>query len=271
MRSSIARAAILLAASMATTPLFAQGNPQVITVPLSSPGEAYELHIDILSARIEVIGEARDDLEFSVTVEQGTRRIITPSGTQPISTSSYTLEFDEDDNRVSVDTDWRAEKVIVAARVPQRGNLYLSTTNDGEIIVSNITGTLELENTNGPITATGIRGSVIAETVNDDISISFANLDGNNAMSLISMNGDIDLGIPGNAGAQLHIDTSQGEIYSDFEVDVQPSEPLVERREDRGGVEVRVESVIIANVNGGGPVIRLETLNGNINISNSGN
>ena len=271
MRVSTIRAAVLIGALIAMPPVFAQGNPQVITIPLSSPGEPYELDIDILSAHIEVIGEARDDMEFSVTVEQSSRRIITPSGTQPITAGSYSLEVDEDDNRVSVDTDWRADKVTVIARVPQRGNLYLDTTNDGEIIVSNITGALQLENTNGPITATAISGSVIAETVNDDVSVSFASLDSNEAMSLISMNGDIELGLPGNAGAQLHIDTSEGEIYSDFEVDVQASEPVVERREDRGGVAVRVESVIVANVNGGGPVIRLETFNGDISISNSTN
>jgi len=271
MRSIIIRAALILAAITAAAPVFAQGKPQVITIPLSSPGEPYELDIGILSARIEVIGEAREDLEFAVTVEQSSRRIITPSGTQPITIGAYSLEVDEDDNQVSVDTDWRADKVNIVARVPQRGNLYLSTTNDGEIIVSNVIGNLEMDNTNGPITATGISGSVIAETVNEDIEVSFTNLDGNNAMSLISINGNIDLGIPGNAGAQLHIDTAKGEIYSDFEVEVQASEPVVERREDRGGVEVRVESVIIANVNGGGPVVRLETLNGDIKISNSGN
>lgn len=271
MRNSLIRAAVLLAAMTAMAPVFAQGNPQIITIPLTSPGEPYELDIDILSARIEVIGEAREDLEFAVTVEQGTRRIITPSGTQPITTGAYSLEVDENDNQVSVDTDWRADKVNIVARVPQRGDLHLSTTNEGEIIVSNVTGNHELDNTNGPITATGISGSVIAETVNADIDVSFTNLDSGNAMSLITINGNIDLGIPGNAGAQLHIDTSKGEIYSDFEVDVQASEPVVERREDRGGVEVRVESVIIANVNGGGPVIRLETLNGDIRISNSSN
>ena len=54
-------------------------------------------------------------------------------------------------------------------------------------------------------------------------------------------------------------------------VEVQMSEPVVERREDGRGVEVRVESVIIANINGGGPVIKLKTLNGNINIRNSDN
>ena len=45
----------------------------------------------------------------------------------------------------------------------------LHTVNDGEIIVSNLIGNLELYNTNGPITARNISGSVIAESVNDTI------------------------------------------------------------------------------------------------------
>ena len=109
------------------------------------------------------------------------------------------------------------------------------------------------------------------ETINDSIDVSFLSIDGSDAMVLSSLNGDISLGLPASAGAQLHIDSAKGEIYSDFEVEVQPAKPVVERREDRGGVEVRVESVIVANVNGGGPVIKLKTLNGDINIRNSGN
>ena len=82
-------------------------------------------------------------------------------------------------------------------------------------------------------------------------------------------NGDLKLGLPADAGARLHIDTVRGEIYSDFEVDVQLTKPVIERNNDRGGAEVRVESVIVANINGGGCVIRLKTLNGDIQISKS--
>ena len=248
-----------------------QDKPQIINVPLSNPGEPLLLDISILSARIEVIGENREDVEFAVTAEQGNRKIITPSGTQSLAVAAYALEVEENDNYVSVDTDRSRSKISIIARIPRNANLELSTTINGEIIVSNIEGTLELENTNGPITATNIVGSVIAETVNDTIDISFASIDGSNAMSLSSINGDINLGLPANAGVELHLDSARGEIYSDFEVDVQPSAPVVERMEDRGGVEVRVESVIVANVNGGGSVIKMKTLNGDIQIRNSGN
>jgi hypothetical protein len=35
-------------------------------------------------------------------------------------------------------------------------------------------------------------------------------------------------------------------------------------------VSVRLENTIVANVNGGGPVIRLKTLSGDINIRKAG-
>ncbi len=210
MRRNIFQSTIVLVSILGAAPVAAQDQPQIINIPLSQPGEPMTLDISIQSARIEVIGEDREDAEFAVSVEQGSRKIITPSGTQSITTSAYSLEIDEEDNYISVDIGWRANKVSIVARIPRRANLELSTVNDGEILVSNIQGSLELDNINGPITANNISGSVIAETVNDSIDVSFLSIDGSNAMALISLNGDIVLGLPGTAGAQLHIDTAEG-------------------------------------------------------------
>jgi DUF4097 and DUF4098 domain-containing protein YvlB len=270
MRNYFCRAGILFGFLLASTFALGQGAPQVINVPLSSPGEPLTLEIDIVSARIEVIGEDRADVEIAVTAEEGSRKIITPSGTKTLTGVGYSLEIDEDDNYVTVDTDWRVSKVSIVARIPRNANLILETVNGGEILVRDISGDLQLENVDGPITATGIAGSVVAETVEGSVTVSFTSIDASKAMALTSINGNLDLGIPANAGVQLHIDSAEGEIYSDFEVEVQPSKPIIERNEGRSGVEVRVESVIVADVNGGGTVIRLTTLNGDIQVRNSG-
>jgi hypothetical protein len=55
-----------------------------------------------------------------------------------------------------------------------------------------------------------------------------------------------------------------------LDLDVKPTKPTIERKEGRGGVSVRVEDVIVATINGGGPVITLETLNGDIRIGKTG-
>ncbi|MGD9020362.1 MAG: hypothetical protein PVF46_01075, partial [Lysobacterales bacterium] len=173
MRTYINKAGLAVVLACATVQAFAQAEPQVINVPLSRPGEPIELDISILSARIEVIGEDREDAVFEVTVEESTRKIVTPSGTRSLTAAAYSLEVEEKDNHIEVNTDWRAKKVSVVARIPRRADLELSTVNDGEIIVSNVTGSLVLENVNGPITASHINGSVIAEAVNRDIDVSF--------------------------------------------------------------------------------------------------
>ena len=139
MKLYINRANLLLILALVVAPAFAQSQPQLINIPLSRPGEPVNLEISILSARIEVIGEDREDAEFEVTVEEGTRKIVTPSGTRSLKSGAYSLEIEEEDNNISVDMDWRANKVNVVARIPRQANLELSTVNDGEIIVRNIT------------------------------------------------------------------------------------------------------------------------------------
>jgi len=261
-----ATAALALFLGMGLAPALAQSDPQLINIPLSRPGEPMALEIGIMSARIEVIGEDRVDAVFEVTIEAGERKIVTPSGTQTLTSAGYELEVDERDNRISLDTNWRNNKVSVVARIPQHADLELSTIENGEIIVTNISGNLELSNVNGPITATGISGSVIATSVSNAIDLSFVAIDDANASSLETVNGQLTVRLPANQGAQIHLDTSQGEIFSDFEVDVQPSKPTVIRNDDGRGSEVRIESVIIVNINGGGPIIRMNSLNGDINI-----
>lgn len=266
MRSLIVGTGAALALLLTMTTALAQTDSRTINIPLSNPGEPVSLEIGMTSARIEVIGEERDDAAFDVSIEEGDRVIVTPSGVTPVTHSGYSLEVEEQDNKISVDSDRRANKVSIVARVPKRANLELSARNDSEIIVSNISGNLQLSNTNGPITARGISGSVIATSINDTVNISFDSIDDVTASSMESVNGELNLYLPENLGVQVHLDTTQGEIVSDFEVDVQPSEPNIEYKDNRRGMEVRIDSVIIANINGGGPIVRMKSLNGNIRI-----
>lgn len=273
-RTAIALAALLGAAvalgQNQTAAPAPQGQPETIVVPLSRPGEPISMSIDILSARIEVIGEERKDVSLSVTLSGGRRKIVTPSGAKTLAGGGGGLEISERDNRLSIESDGPPDRVAIVARVPRRAQLNLSTTNEGEIVVRDIVGDLQLENINGPITATNITGSVIAESVNKPITVGLAAVAAGGATSLSSLNGDITLTLPASARAELHLDSARGEIVSDFELDVKPSKPLIERNETRGGVSVRMENVVVATLNGGGPVIRMKTLNGTIKLSKAG-
>jgi DUF4097 and DUF4098 domain-containing protein YvlB len=267
MNKYLLRTTVTLGLMLCAAVTFSQNKPELITVPLSRPTEPMTLEIGILSARIEVIGEDRKDVQLEVTMAGGERKIKTPSGMKTLAGSGGAISVEEDDNVVEIDSEARMSKVGIVVRVPRRANLDLSTVNDGEIIVRDVTGALQLENVNGPITATNINGSVIAESVNDAIKIAFASVSTTGATALSSLNGDITVSLPPTAGVEVRVDASQGEVESDFELDVKATKPTVERNEERGNVSVRVEDVIVGTINGGGPVIRLKTLNGNIKIA----
>jgi hypothetical protein len=273
MKTHLLRAATALTLSLVIASSFGQEQAQTITVPLSRATEPMSLRIDLISARIEVIGEDRKDAAFSVGGSGQGRKIVTPSGPKTLPGGAFQLDVDERDNRIRVNSDSPQGRLDIVARVPRRANLNLSTVNNSEIIVRNVTGNLQLQNVNGPISATNINGSLIAETVNDSITAQFAGIDANGAVALTSLNGDIDVALPAKAGVELRIDSGRGEIESDFELDVKPSKPVIQRDERspaREGVSVRVEQVIVATVNGGGPVIRIKTLNGDLHIRKAG-
>ena len=276
-RTALALAAVLAAAGAVgqnqvqrAVPAPAQMQPETINIPLSRPGEPMSLSIDILSARIEVIGEERKDVELKVTLSAGRRKIVTPSGAKMLAGGGAGLEISERDNRVNVESELPTSAITIVARVPRRAKLDLSTVNESEFVVRDIVGDLLIENVNGPITATGITGSVIAESINNPMTVGLSGVPSGAATSLSSLNGDITLTLPAATRAEFHLDTARGEITSDFELDIKPSKPLIERKEGRGGVSVRMEDVIVATVNGGGPVIRVKTLNGSIKIAKGG-
>ncbi len=245
---------------------FGQGDSQQIVVPISDPNKPISMDISILSAHIEIIGEDRDDAEFLVSVTKGGRKIITPSGAKTIAGGSYSLEIQEEDNEISVHTDWSPARVKLVARIPKQANLELSTTNDGVIVVDNIVGDLQLTNVNGPITGTNLAGSVIAESVNRDIRLTFTQFSDDYSVSMTSVNGNLSLGLPSRSKAQLQIDTARGEVVSDFEVELEPTKPIVQRGQNGRGYQVQVEKIIVANINGGGGVAKLKTLNGDIQV-----
>lgn len=239
---------------------------QTVEVPLSNPGEAVTLEISIQSAEIEVIGEDREDALFEVTVGESERKILTPSGAQVIKNAGYAFEIEEDENYIGMGTDWRTGKMLVTVRVPRRTSVELHTIQDGALRISNLIGDQQLFNVQGPITATNISGSVIAESINDQIDVSFASIDDIKVSSMETINGDIVVGLSENTAATFQLDTAQGEMTSDFEVETEASERIIERDEDDKKVTVRIENALVAKVNGGGATIRMKSLNGNLHI-----
>ena len=221
------------------------------------------MSIDILSARIEVIGEERKDVALTVTLSGGRRKIVTPSGAKMLAGGGG-LEISERDNRVSIESDAAAEhRITVVARVPRRaqaGSLDDQRGRDRRARHRrrSAAGEHQRPDHRDQHHRVGDR----REREQSDYGRAGRRCGGRRDFAVLTERRH-HADAAGERRAPSFISTARsGEIVSDFELDVKPSKPLIERNEGRGGVSVRMEDVIVATVNGGGPVIRVKTLNG---------
>jgi DUF4097 and DUF4098 domain-containing protein YvlB len=127
------------------------------------------------------------------------------------------------------------------------GDLHLSTIN-GNVSATDSDGTLTLESTNGGVEAHRTRGTLDASTVNGRVEAELTDL-GSGKTSLESTNGGITLRLPATARANLSASTTNGRVNCDL---------AVEGTKKRTKVE--------GTLNGGGPEIELDTVNGSVNI-----
>jgi len=113
--------------------------------------------------------------------------------------------------------------------------MKLSTVNDGDIDVENVTGDLEINNTNGSITLKHISGSAVAQTVNGEVLVVFTKVNADKAMSFSSLNGDIDVTFPSSLKATVQLKSEQGEIYSDFDIQMQTTAAKIDKNDQGKG------------------------------------
>jgi hypothetical protein len=152
-------------------------------------------------------------------------------------------------------------------RVPASTRLRLCTVNGGEVHVAGTAGAFEIDNVNGSITLSGIRGSGRATTVNGPVSAAFA-ANPTSATQFKSVNGDLDIIFQPRVSADLLMKTFNGGLFTDFDVTPLPVPAAAVER--RNGMSVyRGNRFTAYRVGQGGPEITLETFNGSIRVVGS--
>jgi len=243
-----------------------------LAIPLSHPGQPVMLEASGLQAQFTV--EAYDgpqvliDLTASDETDHESHREA-PPGMRRLSGAGLGLEAEEKDNKVRVSVEG-GEEQQVRIRVPRNTSVHVSSVNGGDIVVRGVSGEHEIEHVNGAITATDVAGTVVAHTTNGDVKVTLTRINAGKAMSFVSFNGDVDVTFPPGLAAELSLRSDNGEVYTDFDVEVQKSAPT--KREDRSGgrYRVSVEKSMKATVGGGGPEMTLRTFNGDIYLRKHG-
>ena len=257
-------------AALSMAPPAVAQQPQQIVVPLSDPASPAVLHADLMNGSIVVSAYDGSEVIIETTIDATEDEGESRGGLRRIPNTSVGLTVAERSNTVSIEADWSARSTRLVIQVPRLTSLHLSTVNDGDIEVSGVTGNHELDNVNGAISALDVSGSVVANTTNGDVKVRFQALEADKPMSFSTWNGDVDLTVPSNARINLLMNSGQGDIYTDFDVALDPQEVKMSREEGSKGFRVRLEKEVAGSINGGGAEFRFKTYNGDIFVRKSG-
>jgi hypothetical protein len=190
------------------------------------------------------------------------------AGMKLLSGSASGLEIQEENNVVQVSTQsWKAATDLVI-QVPRSTSLEVRSTMDGAVVVEGVTGEIDINNINGPVTLKNVSGNTLVHTVNGDIEVVLARVAADKPLSFSTMNGDIDVTLPADVKANLKMKSEQGEIYSDFDINMtrQPAKSEAAEKTEQGKFRITFDKSLYGIVNGGGQEIGFNTFSGDIYI-----
>ena len=164
-------------------------------------------------------------------------------------------ECDEDGYRTRNNRgdNWRGRdkdtSVEFTVRLPAGVRLGVSTVN-GRVSVAGATSEVRASTVNGGVDAVSSGGPVNASTVNGDIDVRMREL-GTGDLEYSTVNGSIEIEVPANLDADIDMRTVNGSLSADFPITLQGR--LNPRR-------------MRATIGKGGRRLRLETVNGSVEI-----
>jgi hypothetical protein len=285
-----------------------QAQADKAVVPLSNPAKPAKIEASIIRGSITVKGYDGKDVVVEASVREksltepetalagalmGYRRgrsatgrvIVAPNvsglvaqaepkkersheGMKVISAALTGLSVEEKDNDVTISTDSWKYAIDMTIQVPVASSLELGTMNEGNIVVENVNGDLELNGGSGSITLRNVSGNVVAHTLNGDIEAVLNRLTPDKPLSFSTMNGDIDVTLPPSVKATVKMSSQQGNIYSDFDVTLKAAPQKVEEsgKADKGRYRIAFDKAIYGAINGGGQEISFTTFTGDIFI-----
>ncbi|NER16650.1 DUF4097 family beta strand repeat-containing protein [Spongiivirga citrea] len=244
----------------------AQSLNEQLVVPLSSPNEPGLLEVGLIKGSITVKGYDGDTVIINSESPEKKVSKKTTNGMTKISGGSVDLRAEERNNKVSIHSNSWKNAINLEIQVPKNFSLKLSCINKGKLYVENVNGEMEVSNINGSIDMLNVSGSVVANTTNGHIKVVFNKVSANTNMAFSSFNKNVDITLPALIKANIKAKTDGGDIYTDFDMDVDSRKPVVEKGDNGGNYKVKIEQWTYGKINGGGPEILMKSFNGDLYI-----
>jgi hypothetical protein len=251
-------AAFVLAAALAGL-AFAQDG---IRIPFSDPSRPGRVVVHTLNGNIVV--KAGPAGVVTVETKEMRRHKERSDGLHRIPLE-HGLQAEESENTVTVSSNPPGDSDLFVTVPEQNATLKVNSIS-GDITIEGVGGDIEVDATNGKATLTNVSGSAVAHSLNGGVIATFVRVAPDKAMSFSSLNGDINVTLPADTRARLKMKTDNGELYTDFDVQLERSQPKVTEENDHGRHRIKQDHTTYGTINGGGPEMQFTSFNGNIYI-----
>jgi hypothetical protein len=279
-----------------------QAKTDRVTVPLSNPGKPGIVEVSLMMGSIKVVGYEGKEVIVEATPRDknikdsekttGIASIVPPpprpprpayyigdkdkdkekeqkdkaAGMKRIPIENTGLTIEEDNNTVTIEVESWRRAVDLSIRVPYATSLKLEGTNLGEISVENVNGEIEVENVNGGIKLANVGGTVVANSTNGSINAVLNKVNPDKPLSFATFHGDIDITLPADVKATLKIKSTQGEVFSDFDIALKsvPVKPEETSTKEGGKYRIELDRSVYGTINGGGAELKLQNFSGDI-------
>ena len=218
--------------------------------PFAVPASGATLNVDASpNGGIKVEGESRGDIQVQACVTA------TAETAEQARALAQRVEVVATAERVSATGPQnlnRREGWSVSYRlvVPNKTSLALRSTNGG-ISLTDVDGDIQFRTVNGGVNLARVAGNVRGRTSNGGIDVDLEGSTWNGqGLEVETENGGVRMSIPANYSARLETGTVNGRMNVDFPMTVQ------------GQIGRRID----AQLGSGGPLIKVQTSNGGVNI-----
>jgi hypothetical protein len=280
-----------------------QAKTDRVTVPLSNPGKPGIVEVRLMMGSIKVVGYEGKEIIVEATPRDknikdyekttGVAVVVAPAAPRPPRPAYYIggkdkdkekeqkdkatgmkripientgLTIEEDNNTVTIEVESWRRAVDLSIRVPYATSLKLEGTNLGEISVENVNGEIEVENMNGEVKLANVGGTVVANSTNGSINAVLNKVNPDKPLSFATFHGDIDITLPADIKATLKIKSTQGEVFSDFDIALKsvPVKPEESATKEGGKYRIELDRSVYGTINGGGAEFKLQNFSGDI-------
>ncbi|WP_245652328.1 DUF4097 family beta strand repeat-containing protein [Rufibacter tibetensis] len=228
-------------------------------------GKDKQVQLSMFKSNVKIVGHTGDE----VIIE--TRDYMAPpkraEGLKPLynqveDNTSLGLSVTKNNNTISIAKASRAD-IDYVIRIPKNAAVVYKEINweGSDLSISDLDGEIELKLNNSDATLTNVSGPVVANNTSGSFKVIFSSLNQSKPSAISTVSGDIDITLPANNKANFKLNSLQGEIYTDFDIEVQRK-----KGDDEGLAMIGGGGGIAGKVNGGGVQMSIQTISSDIFI-----